>query len=410
MKSIHIIPLALIVLALAAASPVKAATTAATSTAQVCNTYYWYDNTTKACESKQFCGAYMYLGLKTFASRSACLTEANKGAAYIPMAGDLIKTTKSPAVYIVDDNLKRHLFANEATFWTWYTGGWTKQSIKVISVDDFENLELGKNVTARPGTNLIQFDNGNKLYAVTPGGVLCEVRALYGSDLSGRTIKIQSSFETDYVKDNSCIIMSSSNLPDGTLLQYAGDDKIYYISDSKKRQVSTAGFTANGFFQSSVIKNVAKTMTYTAGKSISGVEYELGILYNLNYSRSGEISARPDFIITDLTFSSSRLAVNQSYSAVVTIKNTGGAVTSEAGLRNLVLNGADWTTTNISHADYPSANNPLQTGETFQVTYTGKFVAAGSKNFTVKVNEPSEVTEVNSVNNSYSKAVTVYAQ
>lgn len=408
MKKIHVILFVLLFFAIGL--PVKAVTTTTTTTAPVCTSYYWFDNTTKNCDSKQFCGAFMYLGLKTFTTKTACLTEVNKGLVYIPMAGDLIKTTKSSAIYIVDDNLKRHLFSNEATFWTWYTGGWSKQYIRTISVDDFEMLEPGKNVIARAGANLIQFDNGNKLYAVTPGGVLCEVRALYGTNLPARTIKIQSSFETDYIRDNACIIISSSKLPDGTLLQYLNDTKIYYIEDGKKRLVTTEGFAANTFLQSSIVKNVPVAMTYTAGKNITAAEYNIGILYNLNYTRSAEIGARPDLIITDISFPASRIIVNQPITVTMTIKNIGGNLTSELGLRNLVFNGQDWSASNISHADYPTAARPLQTGQTFTVTYTGKFVAAGTKNFSAKVNEPSEIVELNSVNNSFSKTATVYAQ
>ena len=341
---------------------------------------------------------------------SAIFSARPAGAAYIPMAGDLVKTAKIPAIYIVDDNLKRHLFANESTFWTWHSGGWSKQNIKVISQDDFDLLEPGKNVTARPGANLIQFDNGNKAYAVTPGGVLCEVRALYGGNFMSRVIKVQSSFETDYVRDNSCIIMSSSKLPEGSLAQYAGDSKTYLIDGGKKRLVTSAGFAANGYASSSIIKDVPVSMSFQNGANVAGWEYNLGILSNLSNSRSNDIAARPDFVITDLAFPSSRIVVNQEIQITMTIKNIGGSLASDSGLKNIILNGQDWSTASITHGDYPSANRPLSTGQTFTVSYTGKFVAAGAKNFTAKVNEPSEITELSSANNSYSKSVTVYAK
>jgi len=331
-------------------------------------------------------------------------------AVYIPMSSDLIKTTSSPAVYIVDDNLKRHLFSNEATFWTWYSGGWANQKVKLISQDDFDMLDSGKNITVRAGTNLIQFDNSNKVYAVTPGGVLCEVRALYGSDWQDRIIKIQASFETDYVRDNSCTIISTGKLPDSSLIQYVNSSDIWYISGGQKRKASPEGFKANGFKQSAIVKNIPTTMTYGSGKAISAYEPNLGILYSLTYSRQAEITGRPDLIITDIVFPTSRIIVNQTISLQLVIRNIGGNLTSELGLKNIVFSGTDWTSTNISHPDYPTANNPLQTGQTFTLTYTGRFVASGDKNFTAKVNEPSEIVELNQLNNSYSEKVTIYAQ
>ena len=43
---------------------------------QTCSNLYWFDNSTKACSQKQFCGTYMYGGLQTFQTQSACLAAA----------------------------------------------------------------------------------------------------------------------------------------------------------------------------------------------------------------------------------------------------------------------------------------------------------------------------------------------
>lgn len=332
-----------------------------------------------------------------------------RAEAYTPMAGDLVKTANNPAVYIIDDNLKRHLFSNAVTYWTWHSGSWSDQKIKTITQDEFDTFDTGKNVIARPGANLIKFDNSNKTYAVTPGGVLCETRALYGDDWATRVIIIQSSFETDYVKDNACIITSNGKLPDGTLLQYLNSKDIWLIDAGKKRKVSATAFTANGFHESAIIKNVPVAMTYTAGTAINAFDYNLGILYSLNYSRGGEIAARPDFMISDIVFPTTQIMVNSSVEIKLIIKNTGGNAVSDLGLKNIVFTGQDWTTTKISHSSYPTAVSPLMSGQSFEVLYTGKFVASGEKNFTAKVNEPNEIVEINSVNNSYSEKIRVYS-
>lgn len=321
-------------------------------------------------------------------------------AEYTPMAGDLIKTTKSSAVYIVDDNLKRHLFPNSVTFWTWYSGSWADQKIRVVTQDEFDILDSGKNVIARPGVNLLMFDNSSKSYAETPGGVLCETRSLYGDNWLTRVINIQSSFETDYVKDSSCIITSNGKLPNGTLISYIKSADIYLIDGDKKRKVSPEGFKANGFKTTSIVTNVPVAMSYTAGAAINVFDYNLGILYSLNNSRSAEITARPDLIVADIVFPVAKTVVNQSVQIKLIIKNTGGNLTSELGLRNIVFTGADWSTVSVAHASYPTVTNPLQTGQTFEVTYTGKFVAAGTKSFTAKVDQPSELVESNENNNN----------
>jgi hypothetical protein len=331
-------------------------------------------------------------------------------AVYTPMAGDLIKTDKSSAVYIVDDYFKRHLFPNEATFWTWYTGGWSSQKVNRITQDEFDELGVGKNVIARPGTNLIRFDNSNKVFAVTPGGVLCESRSLYGNNWESRVIKIQSSFETDYIKDNSCIIVSNSKLPDGSLIQYVNSKDIYYIEDGKKRKITADGFTKNDFRTSSIISDVPVAMAYTANsKTISVFEYDLGILHALADTSGQVVATRPDLIISDIIFPLGQVKVNESIEIKLVIKNIGGNLISSSGLSNIVFTGADWNATSISMPSYPNTASPLQTGQTFEITYFGKFAASGSKSFTVKVDEPSQVLETNEKNNTYSESITVYS-
>lgn len=43
-----------------------------------CKNLYWIDNNNKSCGQKQFCGAYMYLGLQTFESKTQCEKAVNE--------------------------------------------------------------------------------------------------------------------------------------------------------------------------------------------------------------------------------------------------------------------------------------------------------------------------------------------
>ncbi len=199
-------------------------------------------------------------------------------AAYSPSAGDLVKTASNPAVYYIDSEGARHLFSNEVTYWTWYSGTWATQGIKTISQDDFDDLELGGNVTARPGVKLIKFENSPKAYAVTPGAIIrnledeAAAKALYGDNWYKNIITIQNAFETNYVKGDA--LTSSSVMPDGSLVKYEGSEDIYYIEDGKKRLVTDDAFVANSFKDSAVI-TIATSMTFDSGSSITGEEAEL---------------------------------------------------------------------------------------------------------------------------------------
>lgn len=136
--------------------------------------------------------------------------------------GDLIKRADDSAVYYIDSVGRRHLFSNEVTYWTWYTGTWSEQGVKVISQDDFDTLDVGKNVTAKPGNKLIKFENSPKTYAVLLGGALSYITddsaaiTLYGDDWEDEVILIQNAFEVDYEKTGDDLTDQSS-LPADTL-------------------------------------------------------------------------------------------------------------------------------------------------------------------------------------------------
>ncbi len=179
--------------------------------------------------------------------------------------GRYIKTATNPAVYHIGSDNKRRLFSNEVTYWTWKTGTWNTQTVETISQDEFDQINIDKNVTVRPGSRLIRFVNSSKLYAVLPDDKLCPVSGLYSAYFRNRAVLIQDAFETDYTKDSACEITNSSSYPDGSLIQYAGSDEIYYILDGHKHLVSATVFSQNGFKDENVIKNVSTSMAYPTG-------------------------------------------------------------------------------------------------------------------------------------------------
>jgi hypothetical protein len=135
-------------------------------------------------------------------------------AAYTPSTGDLIKTDADSAVYYIDTDNKRHLFVNSVTFWSWYTGSWsniryndTPKTIRIISQSDFDNIEVGSNITARPGVKIIKFPNSPKMYSVISNHRLASIdntdiaKSLYGDNWNSKVITIQNGFENDYTKN-----------------------------------------------------------------------------------------------------------------------------------------------------------------------------------------------------------------
>ncbi len=179
--------------------------------------------------------------------------------------GRYVKLANDSAIYYISSSSTRSLFSNEITYWTWNIGLWKNQIIETISQAEFDKFSADKNVTVRPGTGLIKFANSQKLYTILPNDKLCGVYGLYSKYWLDRIINIQDAFETDYIKDNSCEITNSSKYPDGSLIQYAGSDEIYYILDGRKHWVSPEVFTANKFKEANVIKFVPTFITYDTG-------------------------------------------------------------------------------------------------------------------------------------------------
>ncbi|MFA6526488.1 MAG: hypothetical protein WCT26_03720 [Candidatus Buchananbacteria bacterium] len=203
--------------------------------------------------------------------------------AYYPIQGDLIKASGNPAVYYVDGNGYRHLFPTEATFFTWYAGSWRDQSIKTISSSEFSQIASGKNVTARPGSNLLRFENSLVMYAILPDARLCHAPAHYGNYQYNRALVIPVGFQVDYNADSNCDITQSVNLPEGTLLRYVNSNDIYYIQNGQRRHITTNGMTANRFRYESVVSNVDWSMSYPEGAILDGYDSSISDLNSYLY-------------------------------------------------------------------------------------------------------------------------------
>lgn len=197
--------------------------------------------------------------------------------AYAPVKGDLVKTKNNPAVYYISADGERHLFATESTYWSWNTGTWKNQAIKVISQTDFDAIPSGKNVTVRPGSNLIKFGSSQIVFTVVPERSLCYAESGFGDTYSKRFTNIPVSFEADYGAGRSCTITTYRNLPNGSLFSYKESKDVYLVDNGVKRKVTAKGMTANEFKYDFVVKDVDPSMTYVSGWDINGLEPHLSL-------------------------------------------------------------------------------------------------------------------------------------
>ncbi len=120
-------------------------------------------------------------------------------------SGSLIKGSLS-AVYYCGADMKRYVFTNDKAYKTWYAdfSGVTK-----ISDADLASIQIGGNVTYRPGVKMLKITSDPKVYAIGKGGVLRAIGSeavascLYGSTWNKQIDDISDAFFTNYTVGNA---------------------------------------------------------------------------------------------------------------------------------------------------------------------------------------------------------------
>jgi len=91
-------------------------------------------------------------------------------------AGDLIRGTSFSAVYYYGEDGFRYVFPNEKTYKTWYTDAETGEmdfsTVKTLTDQELSGIQMGGNITYKPGVKMIKINSDPKTYAVDASGEL----------------------------------------------------------------------------------------------------------------------------------------------------------------------------------------------------------------------------------------------
>ncbi len=115
--------------------------------------------------------------------------------------GNLIKGKSFESVYYVANDGKRYVFPNDKAYFTWY-GDFN--DVTTVSDAELASIQIGGNVTYKPGKKLVKIQTDPKVYAVDQGGVLRWVEteeiatALYGVDWAKQVDDIPDMFFVNY--------------------------------------------------------------------------------------------------------------------------------------------------------------------------------------------------------------------
>jgi len=163
-------------------------------------------------------------------------------------AGQLIKMNGLSTVYYLGSDMKRYVFVNPTTYFSWYTDF---NGVQVVSQSELESYALGANVTMRPGTWLAKITTNPTVYAVEPGGklrsIVSEANAisLWGANWAKMVRDVPDGFFTNYTIQTP---LTAGVYPAGSLVKSASSPNVYYFDGTNYRPFANeAAFTANRF-------------------------------------------------------------------------------------------------------------------------------------------------------------------
>ncbi|MEK9130829.1 MAG: plastocyanin/azurin family copper-binding protein [Patescibacteria group bacterium] len=142
--------------------------------------------------------------------------------------GDLIRGQAFSAVYYYGSDGFRYVFPNDKTYFTWYTDF---DDVKWVSDADLGKLQIGGNVTYKPGVKMIKINTDPKVYAVDRGGSLIAVGSeaiaeeLFGASWNTHIDDVPDGFFSNYeVSDDELTVSADVTAYENSLITYDGFD------------------------------------------------------------------------------------------------------------------------------------------------------------------------------------------
>ncbi len=115
--------------------------------------------------------------------------------------GDLVRGESFSAVYYYGDDGFRYVFPNDKTYFTWYENF---DNVKWLSDKDMSTIQIGGNVTYRPGVKMVKIQSDKKVYAVSVNGTLraldseAVAKELYGASWNTLVDDVPDGFFGNY--------------------------------------------------------------------------------------------------------------------------------------------------------------------------------------------------------------------
>lgn len=125
-----------------------------------------------------------------------------EAATTLPVSpGDLVRSQSQTSVYYIGADGFRYVFSNDKVYFSWYSDF---SQVKWLSDADVAKIQIGGNVTYKPGVKMVKIQSIPSTYAVEKGGVLRHIESesiaasLYGSNWNTKVDDIPDGFFTNY--------------------------------------------------------------------------------------------------------------------------------------------------------------------------------------------------------------------
>ncbi|EKD33199.1 MAG: Copper-binding protein, plastocyanin/azurin family [uncultured bacterium] len=149
--------------------------------------------------------AVLFVAMALFAVIALFAAPKQADAAITPLSqiqpGDLIRAQTLTAVYYYGNDNLRYVFPNDRTYFTWYSNF---DTVKWITDADMFKVQIGGNVTYKPGVKMVKVNSDPKTYALAHNGTLRWVKTeqvavtLYGSTWNKQIDDIPDGFFSNY--------------------------------------------------------------------------------------------------------------------------------------------------------------------------------------------------------------------
>jgi len=141
--------------------------------------------------------------------------------------GDLLKGSADTIYYYGSDG-QRHTFSNRGTYDSYYKGDFSK--VKKVSDSQLSTLQMGYNMTYKPGIKMIKVQSDPRVYAVAEGAVLRWVaseevaESLYGAKWLTYIDDLNPAFFMDYKAGEP--INQAADFPQNLLPQISTTEQV----------------------------------------------------------------------------------------------------------------------------------------------------------------------------------------